>query len=220
MVLGYHIIFSAYGFWLPNDPRGSWSDFVGSWELFLAGGKATKTDERCSLAYRPHDRERRLATKQALGLPPVQFNGLQARAVGRGFAEYVARSGLSVWAYSILPEHVHLVTGPFRVSVEQLVIQLKGAATERLIEEGLHPFGHLAQPGQRVPKCWTRGEWKVFLFKTEDIIRAIRYVENNPIKDGKPAQKWPFVTSPTTLPISACLTARSAPPAERAPRRG
>src|SRR4051812_39201122 len=32
MIVGYHVIFSAYGFWLPNDPRGSWSDFVGSWE--------------------------------------------------------------------------------------------------------------------------------------------------------------------------------------------
>src|SRR4051812_43899841 len=33
MIVGYHVIFSTYGFWLPNDPRGSWSDFVGSWEL-------------------------------------------------------------------------------------------------------------------------------------------------------------------------------------------
>jgi hypothetical protein len=30
MILAFHAIFGAYGFWLPNDPRGSWSDFVGS----------------------------------------------------------------------------------------------------------------------------------------------------------------------------------------------
>lgn len=30
MVLAYHVIFGAYGFWLPNDPRGSWSKFVAS----------------------------------------------------------------------------------------------------------------------------------------------------------------------------------------------
>jgi len=30
MVRGYHVIFGMYGFWLPNDPRGSWSDYVGS----------------------------------------------------------------------------------------------------------------------------------------------------------------------------------------------
>src|SRR4051794_14660183 len=119
-VLGYHVIFSAYGFWLPNDPRESWSEFVGAWELFLAGGKATTTDETCSLAHRPHDRRRRLAAKRVLKLPPVRFTGVQARAVGRGFAGYAAESGLPVWACSILPEHVHLVTGRFRLSVEQV----------------------------------------------------------------------------------------------------
>ena len=39
-VLVAHVIITAYGFWLPNDPRGSWSDFVGAWEL-LRFGRAT-----------------------------------------------------------------------------------------------------------------------------------------------------------------------------------
>src|SRR6185312_1232985 len=181
MVCGYHIIFSAYGFWLPNDPRGSWSYFVGAWDLFLAGGKATKTDVRHSVAQRPHDREKRLATKEALSRPPVIFNGVQARAIGRGFADYVAKSELWVWACSIMPEHVHMVIGPSRLSVEQIVIQLKGAATKRLLQEKVHPFNGEA-------KYWTRGEWKVFLFNDDDIHRAIRYVDNNPVKDGKRPQ--------------------------------
>src|SRR5438445_8334269 len=159
-VIAYHLILSFYGFWLPNDPRGSWSDFVGAWELFITAGKATKTDIRRSVARTPHNRELRLAAKEALSRPGVKFNGVQARAIGRGFTDYVAKSGLPVWACSIMPEHVHLVTGPFRLSVEQLVIQLKGAATEQLIEEKIHPFGGDA-------KCWTRGEWKVFLFNDE-----------------------------------------------------
>ena len=50
----FHLIISAYGFWLPNDPRGSWSDFVGSWELYKFG-PATKTTETRSLAHDPHD---------------------------------------------------------------------------------------------------------------------------------------------------------------------
>ena len=32
-VLAYHLILTNYGFWLPNDPRGSWSEFVRAWEL-------------------------------------------------------------------------------------------------------------------------------------------------------------------------------------------
>ena len=37
MIVGYHVIFGVYGFWLPNDPRGSWSEFVASWELARFG---------------------------------------------------------------------------------------------------------------------------------------------------------------------------------------
>ena len=192
MVLGYHVIFGAYGFWLPNDPRGSWSDFIGSWELFRYG-RATKTTETVSLAYREHDSSRRLAAKQALKHPPVLFSGIQARAIGRGFAHYVERSGLIVWACAILPDHVHLVLGRHRLRAEQLVIQLKGDATERLIEEGIHPFGHIKDKNGRPPKCFARGEWKVFLDSPEDIARAIRYVEENTVKEGKKLQRWRFV---------------------------
>jgi hypothetical protein len=49
MILAYHAVFTTYGFWLPNDPRGSWSNFVRAWEL-LHFGKATKTDSRRSVA--------------------------------------------------------------------------------------------------------------------------------------------------------------------------
>src|SRR5690242_17379731 len=142
MVLASHVIFTAYGFWLPNDPRGSWSDFVRSWELFRFG-PATKIDTRQSVAHRQHDRGLRLAAKQALRYPPVALTGLQARAVGRGFAEYMRRGGLTVWACAVRPEHVHMVIARHTCKVEQVVNLLKGAATRQLMAEGLHPFaGH------------------------------------------------------------------------------
>jgi REP element-mobilizing transposase RayT len=191
MIVGYHVIFSAYGFWLPNDPRGSWSDFVGSWELFRYG-PATKTAETRSLARRPHDRELRMEAKSALKYPPVRFTGLQARAVARGFAGYVERTGLPVWACAVLPDHVHLVVGRPGMPVERLVIQLKGDATQQLMREGIHPLARWTREGERPPKCWGRGQWKVYL-DPEDVPRAIRYVENNPLKEGKKRQDWSFV---------------------------
>ena len=192
-VIAYHLILTFYGFWLPNDPRGSWSDFVGSWELFRYG-PATKTTERRSLAHQEHDRASRKAAKSASKYPPVQFTGLQARAVARGFAGYAARSGLPVWACAILPDHVHLVLGRPRIQVERVVIQLKGDATEQLTSEGIHPLADRQRDGERAPKCWARGEWKVFL-DPEDVRRAIRYVEGNPLKERKQRQGWSFVTS-------------------------
>src|SRR5262245_48761259 len=76
ITLGYHLTFGASGFWLPNDPRGSWSNFVGSWELFRLG-PAARVQTRTSLARQPHDRDARLDAKHALKLPAVKFAGVQ-----------------------------------------------------------------------------------------------------------------------------------------------
>jgi REP-associated tyrosine transposase len=89
-----------------------------------------------------------------------------------------------------MPDHVHLVLERHRMDVERLVIQLKGAATRRLAVEGLHPFTR--EDGNA--KCFARGQWKVFLDSDEDVLRAIRYVEQNPEKERLTAQRWEFVT--------------------------
>jgi REP element-mobilizing transposase RayT len=194
MVIGYHVIFTAYGFWLPNDPRGSWSDLVGSWEL-LRFGRATKTGERRSVANRPHDNAARLAAKAALKYPPVLFTGRQAQAIGLAFGAFVRRNRIVVRACTILPDHVHMVIDRHAYRVEQMVNLLKGESTRRLVRDGLHPLAAHAKPTSRPPKCWAQGQWKVFLNTEEDVGRAIRYVKGNPAKEGKPRQRWSFVQS-------------------------
>jgi REP element-mobilizing transposase RayT len=192
VVIAIHLIFGAYGFWLPNDPRGSWSDFVGSWEL-LWFGRATKTDVRHSVAAKPHDVQARLAAQRALKYPPVRFDGRQARAVGRGFAEFATGSRLIVWGCSILPEHVHLVVARHRFSADQIANHLKGAATTELIREGIHPLGDRRRADGRLPTPWARGKWAVFLDTPEGVRRAMAYVEANPAKEGLPPQRWRMV---------------------------
>jgi REP element-mobilizing transposase RayT len=184
MILGSHLIITAYGFWLPNDPRGSWSDFVRSWEL-RRFGPATKVDTRESVARQPHNVALRRAAKTALRYPPVSFTGVQAGAIGQGFARFVKRSGITIWACSILPEHVHLVIARHTYRVEQIGNLLKGDATRQLLDQDLHPLASWRKPNGSVPGCWARKEWKVYLDSEADILRAIRYVQNNPIKEGK-----------------------------------
>jgi REP element-mobilizing transposase RayT len=193
MVLGSHVIFGAYGFWLPNDPRGSWSEFVGSWELFRYG-RATKTQATRSVAKQPHNQAVRLAGKAALKRPAVKFTGRQALAIGQGLARYVERSGLKIWACAILPDHIHLVLARHRLNVEQLAVQMKGEATACLLAQGIHPMDDSMGDQARRLKCFARGQWKVFLDTENDIRRAIRYVEANPPKEGKRPQHWEFVT--------------------------
>jgi hypothetical protein len=150
-VLAYHVCFATYGFWLPNDPRGSNSSFVGAPHL-RPFGPATKVHDRRSHARDPHDAALRAAAKRALRYPPVEFNGLQARAVARGFARAVERTGCVIHACAIMPAHVHLVIARHRYDVEQLVRQLKADATRQLMAENLHPLASHAPPaGHRPP---------------------------------------------------------------------
>ena len=191
MVHGYHVIVGAYGFWLPNDPRGSWSDFVGRWEL-VRFGRSTKSLQRHELT--PEEEQERLDAKRALQYPPVQFTGLQARGIGQAFAWLCRKRGYTIWAASILPEHTHLVIARHTYKVESITNFLKGEATRQLVDDNLHPLRQYARPGQRPPKMWAQRLWKVYLDDEEALQNAIRYVEENPVKEGKPAQKWSCVT--------------------------
>jgi len=193
MVIAYHSIFSAYGFWLPNDPRGSWSDGVASWELFKYG-PATKTDARHSLAKNAHNRAFRDQAKEGLKYPPVVFSGVQARAIGRGFAHAIQRSGYVIHGCAIMPDHVHLVVARHRQRVEQVVQQMKGEATKHLINENLHPLAAFVRGGEKPHTPWVREGWNVYLDRDDDVRRAIAYVEGNPLKERLPGQTWKFVT--------------------------
>ena len=193
MVLAYHTIFSAYGFWLPNDPRGSWSDFVRRWEL-VRFGKATKVDTTRSVANVPHDRSLRRSAKHALKYPPVVFTGPQALSVSKGFARGVAESGYVIFACSILPEHVHMVVARHERKIERIVGHLKTRATQQLCTDGLRPLDRFARDACAPPSPWGRRGWHVYLDSAEGVLRAIRYVRGNPMKEGKPSQEWSFVT--------------------------
>jgi REP element-mobilizing transposase RayT len=192
-MLAAHVILSMYGFWLPNDPRGSWSDFVAAWEL-LRFGKATKADTSDSVAYVRHDRAKRIEAKRALKYPPVLLAGLQARAVARGFARAVRESGYPIHACSILDDHVHLVLSPHARTIEQIVRHLRGRASHQLRSEGIHPLASHALSDGSLPSVWSEGMWKVFCHDAHHVGCAIRYVEQNPAREGKRDQHWSFVT--------------------------
>ena len=191
-ILAAHIIATAYGFWFPNDPRGSWSDFVASWELLRFGG-ATKVTTRASVARVAHNRQLRLAARQSLKYKPVRFNGPQARAVGRGFARAAGEADYSVFACSVLHDHVHLVVAAHDRPFERITAHMKARATQQLRAEGLHPFQH--QPGPRgAPHSpWADGLWKVYCHDTDHVGNAIRYVQDNPAREGARPQHWRFV---------------------------
>ncbi len=192
MVRGYHIIFGAYGFWLPNDPRGSWSDAV--WAKHLRPfGPVQKVNTRRSVADRPHDVNLRHEAKQHLKYPAVQFTGLQARAVARGFARLIDQLQLTVHACAIMPDHVHMVVARHAMTAEQITELLKRAGTRQLNKENLNPLATYQRDNGRAPSPWVKGGWQVYLNTPAEIEQRIQYVEQNPVNAGLPLQRWWFV---------------------------
>jgi len=192
MLLGFHIIFSTYGFWLPNDPRGSWSDWIRNWEL-LQIGPATTVKTRESVAGVKHNAELRKQAKNALAYPEVFLTGVQAQAAGIGFRTAVAEAGYAVLACSIMPQHVHLVLGPHVRQIDRIVGHLKARATQQLSQQGLNPLAAYRQANGTIPSPWCRNCWKVCVYSQRHLREAIKYVEENPLKEGKPRQSWSFV---------------------------
>lgn len=193
MVRWYHLIVTAYGFWLPNDPRGSWSDFVGSWELYKFGSATTVSGKR-SYAHDPHDVAARRAAKAALKYPPVRFDARQRDAIVGGFGEAVASAGYQVLAGCIGHDHAHLVLGRHERTVEQIARHLKSKATMHLTSGGIHPLKDYATSDALAPTPWAEGCWSVFVNDEDQLRAAIAYVERHPAKEGLARQRWAFLS--------------------------
>jgi hypothetical protein len=189
MVRWYHLIMTAYGFWLPNDPRGSWPTFVGSWELYKFG-PATKTSEKRSLAHDPHDRERRLAAKRALKDPPARFDARQREATAIREGEY------AVHALCVGHDHAHAVVGRDQRTIEQIATHLKSRATMAMRRANVHPLAHYALGNGATPTRWAAGIWSVFINDEKQLGAAIAYVERHPEKEGLLPQTYLFLTAP------------------------
>ncbi len=193
MIHGFHFILSAYGFWLPNDPRGSWSDTVREFSL-RKFGPATKASTTRSVAGRSHDRQQRLAAKEALRYPPVIFTGQQALAIAQGFAEALSEHDYVVHALAILPDHTHLIMAFHARHVDEISAHLKAKATASLARQYLHPLESFAGKNGRKPTPWARNYWCPFIRSERHMRVAIRYVQANPVKAGLRPQRWSLVT--------------------------
>ena len=182
-MIALHLIFCMYGHWLPNDPRGSWSQYLRNQKLHEYG-EIVPANTTQSLARQAHDVAQRLAAKEALQYEPVIITGIQALAISKGFAQAIQESGYAVFACAIMPDHVHLVVANHKQGPKTIVKHFKSRGTHWLNRENCHPA---------IPSVWSRGGWAVFLDSEDDCFSAIEYVNQNPIEKGLKPQNWSFV---------------------------
>jgi REP element-mobilizing transposase RayT len=177
MIVAYHAIFTTYGTWLPNDPRGSYSKKIYNEQLQLLGNIKYGRQN-------PQPAHKELlkfwtAAVPRLSRPPILFNENYRLIVAYAFGKVVKRLDLKIPACAIMSNHVHILILRTKYKIEYLVNQLKGAATRDL-------------KMKKTP--WTRGCWKVFINDNEAVSAAIKYIRYNPTSAGLALQKWDFIS--------------------------
>jgi REP element-mobilizing transposase RayT len=183
MVLAHHLIWMGYGWWLPNDLRGSMSTYIASdiiaqlGELHF-GRKKVQPLSREIRAFYDH-------AAHVLKFPLLNFSWREIEVIAQAFAQCIAINNYTCYACAILLDHVHLIIRKHKDLAETMIEKLQHASREAVIELGERNFDH---------PVWGGNGWKVFLDSPEDIWRTIPYVEENPLKLRMPEQKWLFVT--------------------------
>ena len=182
MVVGYHLIWTAYGWWLPNDPRGSSSQEIRVERIAELGElhPGRKEVQPKSEEIRRFYDEARSVLKHSL----LTFTPEAIHQIAAAFADVIAERRYTCYACAIMADHVHALIRKHRDKSEEMIAHLQQRSKERLIAEEFREPDH---------SVWGGPGWKVFLNTREDMERIVRYIRENPLKAGWPEQTWPFV---------------------------
>ena len=134
----------------------------------------------------------RLARAVAAGVPhhitqrgnrrqPVFFTQDDYRSYLRLLSEWSRKHEVAVWAYCLMPNHVHLVAVP---STEHSLARAVGEAHRRytrLIHFRENWRGYLWQ-----------GRFASYPMDEEYLLRAVRYTELNPVRAGLAQHPWEY----------------------------
>ena len=198
IVIAYHLIWTAYGWWLPNDPRGSMSNTIRNDTISDLGEIhfGRKKIQPASRVIREFYEE----AKSHLRYPLVNFSPSEFPIIAQAFADEIAAQKYTCYACAIMPDHVHILIRKHKHPAEVMIANLQQASRRALHAQKIRDADH---------PTWGGPGWKVFLDTPEDIRRTIEYVENNPVKAKLPAQKWEFVKEYDGWPLHPGHSAQS-----------
>lgn len=190
IVIAHHLIWTAYGWWLPNDPRGSMSRFVCSDVVFELGNL-----HHGRKRVQPVSREIREfyeAASSKLKFPLLKFERRDLCTIAQAFARVIARERYTCYACALMPDHVHLLIRKHKHLAEEMIDHFQEESRTELLRIGVRPELH---------PVWGGHGWKVFLDCPDDIRRTIGYIEDNPVKIRWPRQRWEFVAEYNGWPL-------------------
>lgn len=190
MVFGYHLVWTAYGWWLPNDPRGSMSHGIASDVIAELGALhyGRKKMQPAGWVIRAFYERAAPVLKHDL----LAFSQLDITRIAESFAATIRRNRYTCYACAILPDHVHLLIRKHRDPAPEMIAKLQADSRTWLLHT---PDRDPAHP------VWGGPGWVVFLDHPNDFRRTVGYIERNPPKARLSPQRWPFTTAYDGWPL-------------------
>ncbi len=181
VVIAYHLIWTAYGWWLPNDPRGSTSNRIAC-NVIAQLGELHFGRKKVQPAGRVI-REFYQRAKDVLKFDLLTFTREEIQTVAQSFRTCLKNHRYTCYACAIMPDHVHVLLRKHKHRAEEMTLNFQEQSRLDLQKSAARP----AHP------VWGGPGWKVFLDHPDGIRRTIRYIDNNPGKIRLPRQEWDFV---------------------------
>jgi hypothetical protein len=139
-VIAYHLIWTSYGTWLPNDPRGSGSHGVYTPILAELGdahfGRKKIQPARATM------REFYQEAEPRLQFPVLRFNAQQRDVLGEAFNKAIRDHCYTCCACAIMPDHAHMVIRKHKHDGDQMIDALQNESRLRVIESEFAPPDH------------------------------------------------------------------------------
>jgi REP element-mobilizing transposase RayT len=183
IVIAHHLIWTAYGSWLPNDPRGSMSQAIRNDLLRDLG-----TLHNGRKAVQPASREIRAFYRETEGKLKhdlLTFGQAEIAAIAEAFEGTIRNLRYTCYACAIMPDHVHVLIRKHTHDAEDMIANLQEGSRLRLRASSLRPESH---------PVWGGPGWKVFQDHPDDVRRTMKYIEDNPLSLRMPEQTWNFIT--------------------------
>ena len=185
MVAGYHLLWTVYGYWLPNDPRGSTSREIRVEPIkplgdIHFGRKKVQPSSGEIKAFKA-------VAQDSLKHPLLTLDDDDVTQIGKVIGQVIGAKKYVCHAGAVMPDHIHLLIRRHRDRAEDMIQHFQEWTRSALIDSGKRAPTH---------PVWTKGPgWKGFLNTTRDIERTIKYIRQNPEKIGRVEQNWDFVTA-------------------------
>jgi REP element-mobilizing transposase RayT len=183
MILAHHLIFTGYGHWLPNDPRGSLSPEIRKPELEDLGpihlGRKPVQPSRKEIREFYHEAEGRLDH------PVLWFEREARQVLGEALGSVVRQEGFTCYACAVLSDHAHLLVRRHRRTAREMIALFKAASARALVAGGFVPDGH---------PVWSHNDYVAYKDSPSAIRATIAYILGNLAKHRVERQDWGFVT--------------------------